>query len=114
MDLKTKSQNIETNASSRDVNQIIKETQNIYESLNIVSKRANQISQAIKRELSSKLEEFSSGIDSLEEMHENKEQIEISKFYEKLPSPSLIAMHEYLGDELTYRYKEPKKPIITE
>lgn len=111
MDLKTRTQAIDANASSRDVGHIIRNTNNIYESLCIVSRRANQISTEIKRELNSKLEEFASSIDSLEEMHENKEQIEISKYYEKIPSPTLIAMHEYMNDELAHRYKEPKKKL---
>ncbi len=78
-------------------------TGNIYESLVIISKRANQISTDIKEELNKKLEEFASYTDNLEEIFENREQIEISKFYERLPKPTLIAIQEFLEDKIYYR-----------
>ena len=74
---------------------------NIYESLNIISKRADQITVEIKEELSQKLEAFALPSDNLEEIFENREQIEISKFYEKLPKPVSIALEEYLAEKVT-------------
>ncbi len=81
-------------------------TGNIYESLTIISKRSKQIQREIKEELDKKLKEFASYADNLEEIFENREQIEISKFYEKLPKPILIATKEFLDDEIYYRYPE--------
>ncbi len=78
-------------------------TGNIYESVAIISKRANQISSAIKQELGRKLEEFSTTTDSLEETFENREQIEISRHYERLPKPTLIATEEFLDGEVYFR-----------
>ena len=78
-------------------------TGNLYESISIIAKRANQINISIREELHSKLEEFASHTDSLEEIHENKEQIEISKHYERMPKPSLIAVDEFLHDKVYYR-----------
>ncbi len=88
---------------TRDLDTLYAPTGNIYESVVIVAKRANQISVEIKQELNRKLEEFSSYTDNLEEVFENREQIEISKFYEKLPKPSLVALQEFLDDEVYYR-----------
>ena len=82
------------------------ETGNIYESIATISKRANQISAEIKSELSTKLEEFASYTDNLEEIFENREQIEISKYYERLPKPSLIAIQEFLEKKIYYRKSE--------
>ena len=78
-------------------------TGNLYESIAIISKRANQINIAIKEELHSKLEEFASHTDSLEEIHENKEQIEISRAYERMPNPALLATTEFLEDKVYFR-----------
>jgi DNA-directed RNA polymerase subunit K/omega len=78
-------------------------TGNIYESIAIISKRANQISGEIKEELTNKLAEFASTTDNLEEIFENREQIEISRFYERLPKPSLIAIQEFFDDKIYYR-----------
>jgi DNA-directed RNA polymerase subunit K/omega len=78
-------------------------TGNLYESIAIISKRANQINIAIKEELHNKLEEFASHTDSLEEIHENKEQIEISKAYEKMPNPAILATQEFLEEKIYYR-----------
>jgi len=69
----------------------------------VIAKRANQISQSIKEELSNKLSEFASEHDNLEEIHENREQIEISASYEKMPKPTLLATQEYLNDKIYYR-----------
>ncbi len=81
-------------------------TGNLYESIAIIAKRANQINIAIKEELHNKLEEFASHTDSLEEIHENKEQIEISKAYEKMPNPALLSTAEFLEDKVYYRKNE--------
>ncbi|MCU0387671.1 MAG: DNA-directed RNA polymerase subunit omega [Chitinophagaceae bacterium] len=78
-------------------------TGNLYESIAIISKRANQINISIREELHSKLEEFANHTDSLEEIHENKEQIEISRAYEKMPNPALLATSEFLDDKIYYR-----------
>lgn len=78
-------------------------TGNVYESITIIAKRANQINSEIKRELIEKLEEFATYNDSLEEIFENKEQIEVSKFYEKLPKPHALAVQEWLDNKIYYR-----------
>ena len=88
---------------TRDLRELDIKTDNIYESLVIMSKRANQISNNIKEELHQKLSEFASSNDNLEEVFENREQIEISKYYEKLPKPSLVAVQEFLEDKIYYR-----------
>ena len=82
---------------------------NIYESLNIISKRADQITVEIKEELSQKLEAFALPSDNLEEIFENREQIEISKFYEKLPKPVAIALEEYLAEKVTKVVKKEEE-----
>jgi DNA-directed RNA polymerase subunit K/omega len=81
-------------------------TENIYEAISIIAKRANQINGDLKRELVDKLEEFATYNDSLEEVFENKEQIEVSKFYERLPKPTAIALEEWLNDKIYYRTPE--------
>ncbi len=102
---------------TRDLQAIEKGTDNIYESIVIISKRANQISIEMKEQLNSKLEEFASYTDNLEEVFENREQIEISRFYERLPKPNSIATDEFLDDNIYYREaekKEKKKPLSKE
>lgn len=96
---------------TRDLRDLDKTTDNIYESIVVMSKRANQISNNIKEELSQKLSEFTFSNDNLEEIFENREQIEISKHYEKMPKPSLIAVQEFLEGKIYYRNpsKEPKE-----
>ncbi|MFC2151892.1 DNA-directed RNA polymerase subunit omega [Bacteroidota bacterium] len=91
---------------TRNLNEIDKVTGNIYETVALVSKRANQIGSELKEELNRKLEEFASYTDNLEEVFENREQIEISRFYERLPKPTLIAMQEFLDDQIYYRKPE--------
>lgn len=81
-------------------------TGNLYESIAIVAKRANQINITLKEELHNKLEEFASHTDSLEEIHENKEQIEISKAYERMPNPALLATQEFMDDKIYHRKNE--------
>jgi DNA-directed RNA polymerase subunit K/omega len=88
---------------TRDIRRFDGVTGNIYEAIAIMSKRANQISSEIKEELSGKLQEFSTHTDNLEEVFENREQIEVSKHYEKLPKPSLIGIQEFLEDKIYYR-----------
>lgn len=88
---------------TRDVRQLDKNTGNIYESLVIIAKRANQISNNMKEELQNKLSEFASSNDNLEEVFENREQIEISKHYERMPKPTLIAVDEFLNDKVYFR-----------
>ncbi len=78
-------------------------TGNLYKSIAVVAKRANQINIALREELHNKLEEFASHTDSLEEIHENKEQIEISRAYEKMPNPSILATQEFLDNKIYYR-----------
>jgi DNA-directed RNA polymerase subunit K/omega len=88
---------------TRNLDQLYEPTGNLYETAVIVAKRANQISVEMKEELKRKLEEFSSYVDNLEEVFENREQIEISRFYEKLPKSTLIALQEFLDHEIYYR-----------
>lgn len=96
------SNNIET----RDVNDLKNKTGNLYESIAIIAKRANQINISVKEELHNKLEEFASHTDSLEEIHENKEQIEISRAYERMPNPALLATQEFIDSKVYYRKNE--------
>ena len=91
---------------TRNLDDIKQKTGNLYESIAIVAKRANQINISIKEELHNKLDEFASHTDSLEEIHENKEQIEISRAYERMPNPSLLATQEFLDDKIYYRKNE--------
>ena len=88
---------------TRNVPDFDKKTGNVYESIVIISKRANQISSEMKDELNAKLSEFNSSTDNLEEVFENREQIEISKYYERLPKPTLIAVQEYTEDKIYFR-----------
>ena len=90
------------NTVTRNIMDLCRDTDNIYESVAIVAKRANQISVQIKDDLSKKLAEFASYNDSLEEVFENREQIEISRYYEKLPKPTLIATEEYINGRLEF------------
>src|SRR6201995_2236101 len=88
---------------TRDLRDLDVKTDNIYESIVIMAKRANQISNNVKEELHQKLSEFASSNDNLEEVFENREQIEISQYYEKLPKPSLVAVQEFLDGKDYYR-----------
>ena len=92
-----------TNTVTRNIMDLCQDTGNIYESVAIIAKRANQISSQIKDDLSKKLAEFASYNDSLEEVFENREQIEISRYYEKLPKPSLLATQEFVEDKIYWR-----------
>jgi DNA-directed RNA polymerase subunit K/omega len=94
---------IDTTAVTRNMTDLNRPTGNIYETVSILAKRANQISHDMKEELNSKIEEFAIPTDNLEEVFENREQIEIAKFYEHLPKPTLIATSEFLSGKITYR-----------
>lgn len=95
--------NVPNNTITRDLSKLAAPTGNIYESVMIIAKRANQISAEMKIELSQKLEEFSNYADTLEETFENREQIEISRYYEKLPKANLIAINEFEESKIHYR-----------
>ncbi len=107
-DIKNQVQGMDPELHARNLGQFVEQTGNVYEALAIITKRARQLSVDLKHELHQKLEEFAVSTDTIEEVSENKEQIEISKFYERLPNPTLIATEEYLSDELYYRYNERK------
>ena len=102
-----KKTNAPTNTVTRDIIALSTDTGNVYEPLRIIGKRANQISVEMKNDLEKKLQEFASYNDNLEEVFENREQIEISRYYEKLPKPTLIATQEYLEGKVYY--KNPTK-----
>ncbi|MBQ0154915.1 MAG: DNA-directed RNA polymerase subunit omega [Paludibacteraceae bacterium] len=91
------------NTATRDMNQLTQKVGNVYETVAIISKRANQISQSLKRELDAKLSEFSIPQDTIDETFENKEQIEISRSYERIPKSTLIATQEFIDDALMYK-----------
>ena len=111
-DIKTQVQGLEPNVQARDVEGLASDTGNIYEAINVIAKRARQISVDLKQELHNKLDEFATSSDAIEEIHENKEQIEISKFYEKLPNPVIIATEEFLNDNIYFRYKDERRKDI--
>ena len=98
--------NAATTTVTRDLLKFEKGTGNIYESLVVIAKRANHISSELKDELHNKLSEFASSTDNLEEVFENREQIEISRYYEKLPKTTITALHEFLNDETYFKDKE--------
>ena len=100
------------NTVSRDMSKMWEETGNIYESIAIISKRSNQISADMKHDLDKKLQDFASYTDNLEEVSENREQIEISRYYEKLPKATLIAIKEYEDKEIYW--KNPIKKDVQE
>lgn len=94
---------------TRDTDKLAEPTGNIYEAVSIISKRAKQIASTMKEELNSKLAEFATTVDNLEEIFENREQIEISKFYERMPKPTAMAVEEYINGEIYHRYKEAEE-----
>jgi DNA-directed RNA polymerase subunit K/omega len=108
-DIKTLAQGLDPNLDARDVDVLSKKTSNIYHSLAVIATRSRQLSNDLKNELHNKLEEFATVTDTIEEVHENKEQIEISKFYERLPHPTIIALDEFLNDQLVHRLLTDKK-----
>ena len=101
-----------TNTVNRDVMDLCEETGNIYESVAIIAKRANQISADIKQELSKKLSEFASTQDNLDEVFENREQIEISRYYEKLPKATLMATQEFIDGKIYYRNPSKETTLL--
>ena len=101
-----KKNNAEVSTITRDLCALEQETGNTYQTIAIIAKRANQLSVEMKEELSSKLQEFASHTDNLEEVFENREQIEISRYYEKLPKTSITALNEFLNDETYFKDKE--------
>ncbi len=101
-DIKTKVHGLDPNVTARDIGEMLKDTENIYLTLNIISKRAQKISSEIKQELNRKLNDFAETSETIEEVHDNKEQTEISKSYERLPNPVIIATDEYLREVLTH------------
>lgn len=105
-DIKSKAQGLDPNVQPRDVGELVNKTGNVYESIAIISKRARQISSDLKWEIQRKLEEFAVSSDTIEEVQENKEQIEISKFYERLPNTAIIATQEFMNDEIQWRVVE--------
>jgi len=100
-----------TSAETRNLRELDRDTQNLYESIAIVSKRANQISAKVREEINGKLQEFNSINDNLEEVFENREQIEMSKNYERLPKPSLVALKEFLSGQVYYRNPERERAL---
>ena len=104
-----KNTNAPTNTVTRDVIALSSDTGNVYETIRIIGKRANQISVEMKNDLEKKLQEFASYNDNLEEVFENREQIEISRYYEKLPKPTLIATQEYLEGKVYYKIPMSEK-----
>lgn len=97
----------DTEAITRTIREFDEPTGNIYESIAVISKRANQISLEVKDELSKKIQEFATTQDNLEEIFENREQIEVARFYERLPKPTLISVQEFM-DKKTY-FRNPEK-----
>ena len=98
---------------TRNLKEIADQTGNLYKSINIIAKRSNQINAKLKEELHKKLEEFASSTDNLEEVFENREQIEISKYYERLPKTTLQAMNEFLNEEIYFRNADEEE-LLTE
>ncbi len=92
-----------TNTITRDMNKLVEPVGNVYETVAIIAKRANQISASLKKELDSKLQDFSTPQDSVDETYENQEQIEISRTYERLPKPTLLATEEFVENDLVYK-----------
>ena len=103
-----KKNNVPNNTVTRKLTDIDAQTGNIYESVVVISRRANQIATQLKQDLNRKLADFSSTTDTLEETFENREQIEISRYYERLPKPTLIATEEFLEGEVYFRNTTPE------
>jgi DNA-directed RNA polymerase subunit K/omega len=101
--------NAPTNTVTRDMMELCENTGNVYETVAIIGKRSNQIASEMKNDLSKKLQEFASYNDNLEEVFENREQIEISRYYEKLPKSTLIATQEYMEDKVYFRNPAKEK-----
>lgn len=104
--IKDKAQGLSSSLTAQDVRGLAEQTGNIYLTLNVIGKRARQLGNTLKSELNTKLKEFAVTADSIEEITENKEQIEISKFYERLPNAAMIATHEFNEDDLIFEKKD--------
>ncbi|HEY8938041.1 MAG TPA: DNA-directed RNA polymerase subunit omega [Cyclobacteriaceae bacterium] len=96
---------VQSSIITRDVDKIAAQTGNLYQSVVVISKRARQIAVNLKEELNNKLAEFATTVDNLEEVFENREQIEISKFYERMPKPTNSATEEFIEGKLNYRFR---------
>ncbi|MBQ9076612.1 MAG: DNA-directed RNA polymerase subunit omega [Muribaculaceae bacterium] len=107
-----KKTNAPLNTVTRDMIDLSKDTGNVYETVCIIAKRANQIAGEMKHDLEKKLQEFATLNDNLEEISENREQIEISRYYEKLPKPTLIAAQEYVEGKIHFRNPAKDKPNL--
>ncbi len=107
-----KKSNAPLNTVTRDMVKLSEDSGNVYETVCIIAKRANQISMEMKHDLEKKLQEFASLNDNLEEISENREQIEISRYYEKLPKPTLIATQEYVEHKIHFRNPVKDKPNL--
>jgi len=105
-DIKKLASGLNADATPQDMREIENKTDNLYRSISIIAKRSNQISSQLKEELHAKLEEFATTSDTLEEVSENREQIEISRFYERLPNPAVLATKEFLDDQVYFRNPE--------
>ncbi len=108
-DIKTKAQGLDPNLKARNILEIVKPTGNIYESLAIITKRSKQLATDLKHELHNKLDEFAVSSETIEEVTENKEQIEISKFYERLPNPTVIATEDFINEEIHHHYNDQRR-----
>jgi predicted DNA-binding protein len=104
----------DTSIKTRNLNDFDTMTGNLYETIAMLSKRSDQISADLKQELYKKIEDFAVATDSLDEIHENKEQIELAKFYEQLPKPYLIAIKEYMDEKLVYKNPTTKVGVEEE
>lgn len=109
-----KKTNAPGNTVTRDMMSLAEETGNVYETVRIIGKRANEISTEIKHDLETKLKEFSSYSDNLEEIFENREQIEISRYFERMPKPTLVATQEYVEGKIYYRNPNKEKDKLEE
>jgi len=109
-----KKTNAPSNTVTRDLMSLAEDTGNVYEMVRIIGKRANEIASEIKQDLERKLQEFSSYTDNLDEIFENREQIEISRYFERLPKPTLIAAQEYVDNELYFRNPMKEKDKMEE
>lgn len=114
MDIKAKVMGQNPNVVPRDVSDFLSKEKidNIYEALAIINKRANQLTVDLKEELRSKLEDFTQANEAIEEVIENKEQIEITRFYERLPNPAIIATEEFLNNELVWEYRDQDGNLV--
>ncbi len=110
--MKTNSNAVSSSIVTRNVADITGDSGNVYEAIAVISKRANQLSVKLKDELNERLLEFASTVDNLEEVFENREQIEVSKQYERMPKPTSLAIEEFVGGKLHYVTPEPEEVII--